>query len=186
MCNPGTHAHKQTQLSWGLRKTKVEVVVRYTVRAAPRKHERSRLTSPRRLSGSYFPVTLSHTGCLSPRRRGHDTLDNSQQPLPPSLTGWHGAEWLDIDETRTKKFALFAVTSDTNAWCHISPLLLLQRTPPRNKIISSPAHRLFLNLAVVYHTLSMWFSVWKTGFQTCIVSYLGIATALIYLNNTWR
>lgn len=88
-----THTHKHTNrhnCHTGSGRGKLELLSDTRGESNPGKHERSRQTSPRRLSGSYFPVTLSHTGCLSPGRRGHDTSDNSQQPPPPSTDSLSG------------------------------------------------------------------------------------------------
>lgn len=41
---------------------------------------------PQTSQRSYFPVTHSHTRCLSPPRRGHDTSDTSQRAVPPSVS----------------------------------------------------------------------------------------------------
>lgn len=136
----------------------------------PGKHERSRQTSPRRLSGSYFPVTLSHTGCLSPGRRGHDTSDNSQQPPPPSsdsLTGRTSMRvgprsFFSLPWPRTWAPAPYLLSPPAESCC---------RSSQEQNHFPAPDSRLHLHLALVYHSPSLWFPGWKTGFkETCIVS----------------
>ncbi len=115
-------------------------------------------------------LTLSVTSQTRPWHLGHLSAGSASLRLSRSLTGWHGTEWSDVDGTRTKKFVLFAVTSEMDAGV-ISPFppccsTLLSRS--KNKILSCVYSELFFPLpgSCLSHFITVvWSLVWEVGFS---------------------
>lgn len=91
--------------------------------------------------------TLSVTSQTRPWHLGH--LSASSASLCPSvfLTGWHGAERSDVDDTQSKRFVLFAVTSEMDTGVLSLFSHRCRQLRRGNKILSRIDSQLFFSLA---------------------------------------